>query len=210
MTDLIIRKAFVAHARWYKGESGGMRADFTNKDFRCRDFSSTNFHRAIFVRTNLAGATMSCSNFYESDFTEASLERAYLSCADCHGANFTNAILDGANLANADFSGCDFTGASLVNTYLPTCNLDGAVLNWDSHDLVAEVLRREAGNDPWKLRIAGAILVHRYDKWFDGLPWYCGPGEDGENCYQWATDMLTLHVVDGDNAPAVLRETRND
>ena len=202
MTDLIIRKAFVAHARWYKGESGGMRADFTNKDFRCRDFSSTNFHRAIFVRTNLAGATMSCSNFYESDFTEASLERAYLSCADCHGANFTNAILDGANLANADFSGCDFTGASLVNTYLPTCNLDGAVLNWDSHDLVAEVLRR-AATTVLERSIAGLFQMCRDTPVVD-IFGFVIPGMN------WAENECTRWLRDGDNAPAVLREARDD
>ena len=202
MTDLIIRKAFVAHARWYKGESGGMRADFTNKDFRCRDFSSTNFHRAIFVRTNLAGATMSCSNFYEADFTDASLERAYLSCADFHGSNFTCAVLDGANLANADFSGCDLTDASFVNTYLPTCKIEGARLNWKSHDLVAEVLRRAAMSDVSK-SIAGLFVMCRETPVADIFK-YLIPG------MRWALKECAHWLRDGDNAPAILREARDD
>lgn len=41
----------------------------------------------------------------------------------------------GAYLSTADLSGANLRGA----------NLSGANLNWNSHDLIAELLRREAG-----------------------------------------------------------------
>lgn len=202
MTDLDVRKFFVAHARWYKGKSGGRRADFTDTDMSRKDFSSVNFHKAIFVRTNLAGATMSCSNFYECDFTGASLERAYLSSADLHESDFTNAVLDGANLANADMSRTILTGASFVNAYLPTCKLDGAVLNWESHDLVAEVLRRAARSDISR-SIAGLFLVSREMSIVDIFD-FVVPGMN------WALNECMRWLREGDNAPAILREMRDD
>ena len=201
-----VLKTFHAHARWYKQEPNGSRADFTDVDLSGSDLSATNFNGATFVRTKLVGATMSCANFYGADFTGADLQRAYLSCADMHGTNLTNAVLDCANLANVDLSGANLTGASFVNAYLYTANLDDVTLNWDSHDLVVEILRRYCKGNEWKLRVSGAILMDRLDGWYDRLPWYCGPGEDGDNMLEWTLAMLELHVKDGDNAPAMLKD----
>ena len=199
MTREEILKVFHSHARHYKNEPNGSRADFTDVDLSGSDLSATNFNNAIFVRAKLVAATMSCSNFYSADFTGADLQRAYLSCADLHGANFKDAILDGAILANADLSGANLAGASLVNAYLPTCNLDCARLNWNSHDLVAEVLRRDAGEDLIRRSVAGLFLASR-DVEIGRLLTFQLPSS------AWAINELARWVEDGDGAPEILKK----
>ena len=62
--------------------------------------------------------------------------RAYLRGADLRGVNLRGADLDGADL-------------------------EGAKNIWQSHDLIAEVLRRAAGEDIEKRKLAGLILISR-------------------------------------------------
>ena len=55
------------------------------------------------------------------------------------------------------------SGSNLRGSNLRGSNLaEGEIkINWESHDLVAEILRRAAGNDIEKLKIAGLLLVCR-------------------------------------------------
>lgn len=199
MTREDILRVFRSHALWYKQQPNGQRADFTGKDLSGADLSATNFNNGTFVRTKLVGSIMSCANFYSCDFTGADMQRTYLSCADCHGANFQDALLDGAILANADLSGANLTGCSLVNAYLPTCNLDCARLNWNSHDLVAEVLRRDAGEDLIRRSVAGLFLASR-DVEIGRLLTFQLPSS------AWAINELARWVEDGDGAPEILKK----
>lgn len=196
-----ILQIFAAHARWYKKEPNGKRADFTGVDLSHSDFSATNFNGAIFVRAKLVGSIMSCANFYSCDFTGADLQRAYLSCADCHDVNFTDAILDCANLANADLSGANLSGASFVNAYLYTADLRCARLNWNSNDLIAELLRRAAETDLLKQQLAGLVLICRDRPWDKLIRWF-------NFDTSWAIDELALWVKEGDNVPEILKQRR--
>jgi uncharacterized protein YjbI with pentapeptide repeats len=98
-------------------------------------------------------------------------------------------VADGTDLRGADLGGANLDGA----------NLDGATINWNSHDLIAELLRRAAGDDVEKRKVAGLILVSRDWCWGDFLLLRKEP------LFFWALDVLSAAVRDGDNAPDILR-----
>ena len=76
------------------------------------------------------------------------------------------ADLKGANLKGADLKGADLKGAYLKGAYLKGADLEGANLgSFTSHDLIAEILKRAAGDDVGKLKIAGLILLMREWCW---------------------------------------------
>ena len=91
-----------AHAKWVRGETGGIRADLSG--------------------ANLSDADLSCAYL-----SCAYLSGAYLSCADLSGADLGGANLSGANLGGADLSRADLSGANLRGANLSGADLSGAV-----------------------------------------------------------------------------------
>jgi len=124
----------------------------------------------------------------------ADLSGAYLRGAYLSGANLSGAYLSGANLSGANLRGADLRGA-----YLRGANLSDVTMNWGSHDLIAEVLRRAAGDHIGKLQVAGLILVSRDKCWDDFLSMRVAHKK-------WALSELRKWVKDGDGAPSVLKE----
>jgi uncharacterized protein YjbI with pentapeptide repeats len=108
-------------------------------------------------------------------------------------------VADGTDLRGADLGGANLDGANLDGANLDGANLDGATINWNSHDLIAELLRRAAGDDVEKRKVAGLILVSRDWCWGDFLLLRKEP------LFFWALDVLSAAVRDGDNAPDILR-----
>lgn len=98
---------------------------------------------------------------------------------DLRGANLRDANLRGANLRGAD--------------------LGGAILNFTSHDLMAEVLFRVAGGDWDKRKLAGGILISHDWCWKEFLA-------IDDPLKKWALTELTKWVKDGDNAPEILKK----
>ena len=84
-------------------------------------------------------------------------------------ANLSWANLSWANLSRADLSRANLSGANLSGANLSGANLSRANLSWQSHDLIAEILRRAAGNDMEKRSAAGLILMSRDLCWPDLL-----------------------------------------
>ena len=118
---------------------------------------------------------------------------------DLYGANLRGADLSGADLSGADLYGANLTGANLSGADLSDAYLNDAYLNWNSHDLIAELLRQAAG-DNWQRRaLAGLILVSRDWCWKDFLAL-----EHPEQ--EWALGVLRQYVTDGDGAPDFLQE----
>jgi hypothetical protein len=80
--------------------------------------------------------------------------------------------LSGSDLSNSDLRFSNLSGSNLSGSNLRFSNLSGIKMNWQSHDLIAEILLRSAGDDYEKRSIAGLILVSRgwcWDK-FIALP----------------------------------------
>lgn len=82
---------------------------------------------------------------------------------------------------------------------LQGADLRGAKINWQSHDLISEILRRAAVFDIEKRKIAGLILISHDWCWDKFL-------KIGDPLQDWAIDTLKQYVVDGDGAPKALKE----
>ena len=106
--------------------------------------------------------------------------------------------LRGADLSDADLSDADLSDADLSDADLRGAVLRGADLSWQSHDLLAEVLRREAGEDVEKRMIAGLILVSRDWCWLKFLSLQVPQRE-------WALSVLARYAANDENAPEALR-----
>jgi uncharacterized protein YjbI with pentapeptide repeats len=160
-------------------------------------------------RANLRGADLSGADLSGADLRDANLRGAYLSDADLTGTNLTGAYLSGAdlsradlsraNLSGADLSRANLSGADLSRANLFGADLSGAAINWNSHDLIAELLRQAAGESWQRRALAGLILVSRDWCWKEFLAL-----EHPEQ--EWALDVLRQYVTDGDGAPDFLQE----
>ena len=115
--------------------------------------------------------------------------------------HLNDANLRGANLRGADLRGADLQGADLRGADLQGANLTKIKLAYKSHDLLAEILRRSAGDDIAKLKVAGLILISRGKCWREFLAMAeCEPLAD------WALDELAKWVQPDDGAPEILRK----
>ena len=150
---------------------------------------------------NLSDAYLHGANLRDANLHGANLHGANLRGANLSGANLSDANLSGANLSGANLSGANLGGANLSGANLGGANLGGAKVAWQSHDLLAELLRRAAGNDIAKLKVAGLLLVCRDKCWKDFLGIASRDPLGG-----WALDALAEWVQDDDGAPPEIRE----
>lgn len=104
-----------------------------------------------------------------------------------------------------DLGGADLGGAYLGGAYLRGAYLRGATLNWQSHEVIAEVLRQAAGDDIKRRMLAGLIIVSPELCWREFLALDIDPALRG-----WALAELRQWVKDGDNPPDTLRESEAD
>jgi len=134
-----------------------------------------------------------------ADLRGADLRGAYLRSADLRVADLRGADLRGADLIGADLSGADLIGADLRGACLS--DADGSRktrLAWQSRDLLSEILRRAAGDDLAKMKVAGLILIQRHWCWSDFL-------KLDDPLSGWAMGVLAEWVQDDDGAPEELR-----
>ena len=153
-----------------------------------------NLRRADLWGANLMGADLWGANLMGADLSGADLRRADLSGADLGGAN-----LSGANLRRANLS-----GANLRRANLGRANLGGAELNWESHELLSEILIRAAECDVEKLQAAAMVAIgarmgvewcwERYVEYFT------------PEIKEWIVSVFAEYIKDGDGAPQELRD----
>ncbi len=155
----------------------------------------------------LSGADLRGAFLEGADLEGAFLEGADLYSADLYGAGLRDADLRGADLRGADLRGAGLRGADLRDADLRDADLRGAKVNWQSHDLLAEILRcaaqSEIAYDPAglyaeKIKAAGLILVQRNWCWDEFLAL-------DDPLQGWAVNALAEYVTDGENAPPVIR-----
>jgi hypothetical protein len=173
-------------------------------NLRGADLRGADLQDAYLQDAYLRGAYLQDADLQGADLQGADLQDAYLQGADLRGADLQGACLRGADLRGAylrgvDLRGACLRGADLRGAYLRGADLRGADLGFTSHDLIAEILRRAAGDDMAKLKVAGYILICRDQCWSDFL-------KLRDPLSGWAMDELVKWVVDGDNAPRQLRE----
>ena len=98
------------------------------------------------------------------------------------------------NLRGADLRGADLSGGDLFGA-----DLRGAKFNWQSHDLLAEALRRAAGHDVQRRMLAGLLLISRDWCWDVFLAAPIDPA-----LREWGLSVLRGYVQPGDDAPEAL------
>jgi hypothetical protein len=106
-----------AHAKWYRGQDGGSRANLSGANL-----SGANLSGADLSRANLSGADLYGANLSGADLSRANLYGANLSGADLYGANLSGADLSRADLYGANLSGADLYGANLSGADLYGAN----------------------------------------------------------------------------------------
>jgi uncharacterized protein YjbI with pentapeptide repeats len=104
---------------------------------------------------------------------------------DCHATTAAN--LTGANLAGANLAGA---------------HLAGIVVAWQSHALLADILRRAAGDNVPRRMLAGLIAISTDWCWGEFLNLDIDPA-----LREWAIAELRQWVRDSDAAPDALRAT---
>ena len=136
-----------------------------------------------------------------ADLSRANLRWANLSRADLSGANLSRADLRWADLSGANLSGADLTGVDLTGVDLTGADLSGITVAWQSHDLLAEILRRAAGDNVARRMLAGLILISPDWCWDAFLALDIDPA-----LRNWALTQLRRWIKDGDDAPEVLKQ----
>ena len=112
-----------------------------------------------------------------------------LSGVDLRGADLHFANLRGVNLHFVNLHGANLYGA----------NLRGIIVNWQSHDLIAEILLQTAGDDIEKLKVAWFILISHKLCWGEFLAL-------NDPLADWALTELAKWHKKGDRAPKKIAE----
>ena len=148
----------------------------------------SDLERAKAGEKNLEGAYLEGADLRRANLKEADLCRADLRGANLWGADLREAYLKEADLGGADLRGADLRGADLWGASLRGADLEGACfnrahINWQSHDLIAEILRQAAGSNISRRGVAGIILLSPELCWKDFLQL--------EHCEKaWAVETL--------------------
>jgi len=140
---------------------------FASVDLSGADLGGADLHGADLRWANLSVADLSESDLHGADLRWANLHGANLRWANLHGANLSGADLGGADLGGANLSEADLSVAYLYGANLCGAGLSGANLPNGSHDVVAELLQRTAGDNLKRLMIAGLVLIQRQWCWRD-------------------------------------------
>lgn len=156
------------------------------------DLSGADLSNVDLRNVDLGGACLSGVNLRNAD-----LRGAYLAGADLGGAD-----LGGVYLAGACLHGADLSGAYLRGAYLGGAYFGGAKVAWQSNDLIAEILKRSAGDDIAKLKVAGLILVCIEKCWSEFV-------DMRDPLTGWALGVLRECIVDGDDHPDCLGPTED-
>jgi hypothetical protein len=133
----------------------------------------------------------------------ADLRYSYLSSADLRSADLRysdlrSAYLRYSYLRSADLRSADLRYSDLRSADLRSADLRYAKVQWNSHAMIAEILRQAAGDSVGRRKIAGLILV--------SPDWCWGKWLRLRNSrhFDWAFDTLAAFVQDGDGAPEAL------
>ena len=147
-------------------------------------------------------------NLQSADLHGINLRNADLTCANLGGvelqnADLSNATLCGTYLRNTDLSNANLCCANLRGAYLPHADLNdaylrGARLVWQSHDLIAEILRQAAGKNKVYRSVAGLVFMSRDLCWEELAAAVTSKQRD------WAFGVLAQWA--DENTPRVLRE----
>lgn len=137
------------------------RHNFRNIDLREIDFSHTDLRGCSFNNSDLYHCNFHMANLTGVDLTGTDLAYANFSFSRCHDTllNFARAVR--SQWEYATLTDADLRNINLYQANLNGANLDGANINWFSHEIIAQILLNDAGDNPEQRQIAGLVLVSR-------------------------------------------------
>ena len=159
-------------------------------------------------RANLAGADFAGADLYDANLSRANLAGAILRSADLAGADLAGANLFRANLFRADLRSAILSSANLsvVNLFradLYDANLSRAKLNWQSHNLLGEILRRAAEGNMERRALAGLVVIST-DKCHDFWMGFAHPEKE------WAVSVLRQWDCEQSPAPEWIKNFKGE
>ena len=182
-----LNKILEDHKLWLAGK-GGQKANLRN----------AYLSDAYLSNADLSAADLSAANLSDANLRHANLSDANLSYASIRSANLRNANLIGADLSYANLRKANLSYAKLCYTNLSSANLVGVKVNWQSHELIAEMLLQGAGSVVNFRKIAGLVLVSKdwcWDKFARCLT---------QDERTWAKSVLGSYIQESDDLPEQL------
>lgn len=197
---------------------GVLRRDYMSELRRlyieCSDVTHAYLHGMDLVGADFGYADMTYADLSNADCSGADFNHAELSCAylkgvmligaDLTSADLSTATLTDADLTSANLSDADLSGSGLVDANLTDTNLTGVHVNWQSHDLLSEIVRRAANEETdsslraEKLKVADTILGHRKWCWAEFLALH-------DPLQGWVLQTLAMFIKEDDDLPDSLR-----
>jgi uncharacterized protein YjbI with pentapeptide repeats len=176
-------------------------ANLRSADLCDANLYGANLRSADLCGADLCGADLCRANLRGASLCSADLTAANLRSADLSGADLRSASLRGADLTDASLIGADLRVARLYGADLCGASLRGARINWQSHRLLAEILRQAAATTEQR-KWAGLVMLGESEqkcwRWFLAL--------DTDPLFGWAMSALRVYVQADDGAPRALRD----
>jgi hypothetical protein len=177
---------------------GSDRLSLAYANLNWADLSGGKFSEANLSGLDLIGANLIDADLREANLGAANLKKAVLLNADLSGANLRLAYLYKADLGGANLSGADLRHAELYFASLDGTNLADAIVNWASHDLMYEILRRASDGSEEQEQLLHVVLKRRDWCWWDYVFYV------GYKAARWAANALKPYIIDRRDAPDVL------
>ncbi len=181
------------HLLWLDDKPGGECADLENANLKNADLRNADLRNA-----NLENADLRNANLRYANLRNANLRNANLRYANLENANLENANLEDANLRYANLENANLEDANLRYANLDHTCLRNATINWNSHDLISEILKRSAKTTN-QFMIVGLILI----KWDWCWNHFYEEIVDPET-RNWIQTTLNMYVKEGDGHPVYI------
>ena len=152
--------------------------DLSTASLRGVRLEEASFQRVTARGADLTGSLATGSFWEQVDLVAADLSGIDLQVATLRGCLLDRARLDGANLAQANLLQCccdeasfrnvDFEWSNTLGSTFLAADFTGARRFMVNREVIAELLRREVGDDLAKAEFAGAVAIGRawcYPEW---------------------------------------------
>lgn len=190
-------KKYVSHQLWQRGEGRhSSRLNLRDVNLQRLNFAGYDLGGATFMGCAMLGSNFEAAQLVQTSFIATYLEKSCFDRANCHLADFGHADLTQASFRNANVETATFWHATLIDA-----NFEGANINWQSHDLLSEILRQHALTTE-QLKIAGLLLVSRHQCW-NGLLQLAKAEADQENV-EWAKRTLLKFALKDSECPPLM------
>src|SRR5579863_6770089 len=169
-------------------------ADLRNADLNYANLYNADLHNADLYNADLRNANLRYANLYNADLGYADLRNA-----DLCNANLRYAYLRYADLGYADLRNADLCNADLRYANLYKADLRNAIINWQSHDLLAEILRQNATSIK-EFMLAG-LLLNRRDLCWKGFFSLSEKDEIFIKDKIWVSKVFKKYEIEGNKIP---------